>query len=811
MLNHYRVLRPLGAGGMGEVYEAEDTRLKRLVALKVLPERIASDPDRRARFEREAQAVAALNHPNIVTIHSVEESDGIRFLTMEIVDGRTIDQHVPSTGLPLPALLKYAVPLVDAVCAAHDRQIVHRDLKPSNVMVTRDGRVKVLDFGLAKLEAPAVADVTAPTMTATPATSIGQIVGTVAYMSPEQAEGRPVDHRTDIFSLGILLYEMATGVRPFRGDTSISVLSSIIKDVPEPITKIRPGVSRDLERTIDHCLAKNPERRVQSARDLRNLLEGLAPPAAAAGTSRWSTRAILAMSLGVIAIAAAAYMIAGRQLREDAAEPLRPTFTRLTFERGIETSPSLSPDGSEVVYAEASAAGPSDIYIRSIGTDTAVNLTKDSPSADTSPAFSPDGLSIAFSSDRDNSSGIFIMGRRGESVRRLTNGGADPVWMPDGRHIVFATEMGSEPDGRLAPSELWEVNVESGERRRIAAADAVQPRVSPDGRFVAFWALPLNAASTAFVGANRDIWVQPLAGGPRTRITTGESVDWSPAWSHDGRQLYFSSDRGGSVNIWRVAIDSATGTPAGEPVAMAMPAEYAAFANVGRDGAVVYAALAFSTHVRSIGFDPAIGAVRGVPVDVLTGQRAWLHPDVSPDGRLITLRSIRAQEDVWIVGVDGSGLKALTHDAARDRGSRWAPDGSLLFYSSRSGGYQFWTMQADGSGARQLTHGDTVLNYPSPRPMAAGSAVPTPARASSSFSTRTIGRGRRSACPLPRRKVPPISATGRPMGSELLPRTPRMCCGCSQSRTSRGSASARAGFRAGCRTGAVCSRSHKGA
>jgi serine/threonine protein kinase/dipeptidyl aminopeptidase/acylaminoacyl peptidase len=712
-LNHYRILRPLGTGGMGEVYEAEDTRLKRRVALKILPAGLAADPDRRARFEHEAQAVAALNHPNIVTIYSVEECNGVRFLTMEIVDGRTIDELVPPTGLPLDDLVKFAVPLVDAIAAAHDRHIVHRDLKPSNIMITREGRVKVLDFGLAKqLGHAAVFDASTKTMTAVPPTSVGQIVGTVAYMSPEQAEGRPIDHRSDIFSLGILLYEMATGVRPFKGDTGISVLSSIIKDTPPPITQIRPGVGPELDRIVQDCLAKDPERRLQSAKDLRKLLEGLAQPIHR--RAHW-LRTRGAFALAALLAIGATYLLTRRSTDVRDAVPPKPTFMRLTFEPGIESSPTLSPDGRDLLYAGGPVTAAFDIFVRGVGSDTTVNLTKDSPAQDMAPAFSPDGQLIAFSSVRENSLGVFVMQRDGTSVRRLTNGGTDPVWTPDGREIVFGTGDGSEPDGRLAPSELWAVNVSSGERRRIAVADAVQPRVSPDGRFVAFWALPVNAAGE-FSGANRDIWVQPMAGGSRVQITTGESLDWSPAWSEDGRFLYFSSDRGGSVNIWRIAIDQRTGQPDGEPLPMTTPTTYAAFPNVGRDGTVAYAAFDFTTYVRAIAFDPGAGSVRGAPADVVTGQRAWLHPDVSPDGRFLTFRSLRAQEDVWVVGVDGSGLKRITNDPARDRGSRWTPDGSLLYYSARSGGYQFWTIKADGSGARQLTHGDTTVNYPIPSP-----------------------------------------------------------------------------------------------
>jgi Tol biopolymer transport system component len=302
----------------------------------------------------------------------------------------------------------------------------------------------------------------------------------------------------------------------------------------------------------------------------------------------------------------------------------------------------------------------------------------------------------------------------GGNVRRLINGAFDPSWTPDGREIVYSTESGQDPDGREAPSELWAVSLATGQRRRIAGTDAVAPRVSPNGRLVAFWALPVNASGDQFSGADRDVWVQPMAGGPRVRVTTSESSDWNPAWSADGRFLYFSSDRNGTMNIWRVAVDPSTGGPRGTPGPIAAPTAYASTMMVGKDGTVVYTAFDYDTSVREIAFDPDRGAVQGTPRDIVSGPRSWIQPDVSPDGALIALRSFRAQEDVWVVGTDGTGLRQLTNDPARDRGARFAPDGSLLYYSSRGGSYQFWSIHPDGTAARQLTHGDWALNYPLP-------------------------------------------------------------------------------------------------
>jgi serine/threonine protein kinase/Flp pilus assembly protein TadD len=275
-LGPYEIVTLLGAGGMGEVYRAHDPRLARDVAIKILPAGFDADPERLRRFEQEARTVAALSHANIVTIHSVEEANGVRFITMELVEGQPLSSLIPPGGLSLDRLVDVAIPLADALAAAHAKGITHRDLKPANIMVGADRRVTVLDFGLAKLHesSPAAAGATS-LPTADNMTHDGRIVGTVAYMSPEQAEGKPVDHRSDLFSLGVILYEMATGGRPFTGDTSVSITSSILRDTPPSITDLKAALPRELGRIIRRALTKDAERRYQTAKDLRNELEDL--------------------------------------------------------------------------------------------------------------------------------------------------------------------------------------------------------------------------------------------------------------------------------------------------------------------------------------------------------------------------------------------------------------------------------------------------------------------------------------------------------------------------------------------------------
>jgi Tol biopolymer transport system component len=718
-LNHYRIVRELGSGGMGEVYVAEDLKLHRQVALKVLPAEVAGDPDRRQRFEREARAVAALSRPNIVTIYSVEQAGDVHFLTMELVEGKPLSAVITHKGLPVERILKLAIPLADAVSAAHQRGITHRDLKPANIMVAADGALKVLDFGLAKLREDEPA---APGLESAPTRALtgeGRIVGTVAYMSPEQAEGLSIDHRSDIFSLGIVLYEMATGERPFKGDTSASVLSSILRDTPRSVTEINRSLPRDLVRIIKRCLMKDPEHRYQSAKDLRNDLEevkqaiesGEIAAAMPAGGSRAAdsrVRTVVVAATGLAGAALAGAFLWTRFGPESGGRtqpPIEAAFTQLTAQKGLELFPSLSPDGKWAVYS-SDASGNEDIYLQSVTGRTQIDLTKDSPSNDREPAFSPDGEQIAFRSDREGG-GIFVMGRTGEAVRRLTDAGYNPSWSPNGDEIVFAAEdVTIEPTDRGHVSTLWVVKVASGEKRQIAVDDGVQPNWSPHEYRIAFWAARGKHRQ-------RDILTIPGGGGVPALVTDDAALDWNPVWSPDGRYLYFSSVRGGSMNLWRVRIDESSGKTLGPPEPLTAPSRFVAHLSFAADGRrFAYASVESSQNIQRVGFDPVAETVDPRPEWITSGTTRWVYPDVSRDGEWLALASTLPQEDVFVSQADGTGIRQLTNDAALDRMPRWSPDGKrIAFYSNRGGSWDAWTINRDGSGLEQLTKG-AEAHYP---------------------------------------------------------------------------------------------------
>ena len=360
-LGHYKILDKIGEGGMGEVYVAEDTKLKRQVALKLLPEAMAADDERLLRFQREAEAIAALNHPNIVTIFSVEEDQGHHFLTMELVKGVDLADKIPAQGMNLEQIFGVAIPAAEALAAAHEQGVVHRDLKPANIMVGDGDRVKILDFGLAKLAAGLVGESSSTQMATDSITQEGRILGTVSYMSPEQAEGKPIDGRSDIFSLGVVLYQMATGEQPFSGDTNLSTLSSILKDEPDSVTELRTNLPRHLGRIITHCLEKDPKRRYQSAQDVVNELTALkreidsgktpsetSLPAMEAPRS-WPTWLPFAIGAGLLLAA----IIGWFAIKGDGADPLDSSAAQ---SQASETTMAATSVGSEGAPAAAGGA-----------------------------------------------------------------------------------------------------------------------------------------------------------------------------------------------------------------------------------------------------------------------------------------------------------------------------------------------------------------------------------------------------------------------------------------------------------------------
>ncbi len=372
------------------------------------------------------------------------------------------------------------------------------------------------------------------------------------------------------------------------------------------------------------------------------------------------------------------------------------SFTQLTDEPGQELYPSLSPDGGSFVYASR-ASGNWDIYLRRIGGTNTINLTKDCGFDDTQPAFSPNGESVAFRSEREGG-GIFVMGATGESVRRVAEVGYHPAWSPDGKQLVYATAGFVRPDVRRAPSQVMVVDLFTGSKRLLTSEldDAAQPNWSPHGQRIAFW------AQMQTQGPNRDLWTLPASGGTPVRVTDDPYLDWNPIWSPDGSYLYFSSGRGGSMNLWRMRMDEATGRARGKPEPVTTPSPYSAHMSFSHDGKrMVFMDQSRTVNLRSVPFDPSGGMIVGQPSPVTQGSREVRHMDLSPDGRWLVFTQ---GEDLFVRSTDGAVLRQLTRDPYRERLPAWAPDGKeIAFYSNRSGKYEVWRIRADGTHLEQVT------------------------------------------------------------------------------------------------------------
>jgi eukaryotic-like serine/threonine-protein kinase len=702
-LSHYRILGPIGGGGMGIVYKAEDLHLARTVALKFLPPELTRDPEAKARFLQEARAASVLDHPNICTIHEVGETpDGRLYLSMPCYEGETLRQRIERGPLPIEEAIDIAEQIARGLAKAHRGGIVHRDIKAANLMVTSDGVVKILDFGLAKLAGSAAI------------TRTGSSVGTPAYMSPEQARGEEVDHRTDLWSLGVVLYEMVAGRRPFRGEHEQAVLYALLNEQPKPLTELRPDTPPELERIVLGLLAKDPGDRYPTIegplgdlRALRNetMTTTVRRPAerhAPSGVRPWMWAVGL---VAVAAIAAGALFLSGEGARGgQASPPAAASFTRLTDQEGSESFPSLSPDGKFLLYVK-SAGGNADIYLQRVGGGNPQNLTRDSVDDDTQPAFSPDGSQIAFHSEREGG-GLFIMGATGESARRLTDFGYNPAWSPDGRRLAFATDGVAGPYERKLSSRIWVVDVATGATRQVSEDDAVQPSWSPHSRRIAYWGVPPGSA-------RRVLWTLPAAGGEAVQVTADQHVNWNPIWSPDGRYLYFVSDRSGSMNVWRVPIDEESGRVRGDPEPVTTSSQSVGLLSLASDGRqIVYATDESKSNLERRTLDPAALRVTTDPFPVTQGSRAVRSCGVSPDGAWIAFDTSSPQEDLFVVHPDGSSLRQLTNDVAKDRIPHWFPDGSrVLFYSDRGGRYGAWTIRPDGSGLQALPHGSADALY----------------------------------------------------------------------------------------------------
>ncbi|RPJ85537.1 MAG: serine/threonine-protein kinase [Acidobacteria bacterium] len=723
-LGPYEILSLIGEGGMGQVYRARDARLDRTVALKILPPSLAADPERRARFDREAKAIASLNHPNICTLHDIGAGDGPTFLVMEHLVGETLAARLERGPLPLIEALGIAGDIAEALAAAHRQGVVHRDLKPGNVMLTTSGgvrpgspNVKLLDFGLAKLRGHGERPVVRIASTSRPSLTLeGAIVGTPQYMAPEQVEGQPADARTDIWALGALLHEMVTGKRAFEGASAASLMASILRAQPPALSALQPFAPPALDRLVQACLQKDPEARWQAAadvaRELRRIADELGAgrqPAGAPSAPAVQTGAIAGRRTGRFLVVAAASMIlvlaaAGWWLREAAllGSPT-PRLVNLTTDPGLEGFPALSPDGRQVAYGWGGPKSDNaDVYVKLVGDTSSLRLTTDR-SAETYPCWSPDGGRIAFLRGAALAAvepkGIFTVSPLGgpeQKLRDIPNAGRGLSWSPDGKWLAVSRVLpvGAAPDDLAG---IYLLPVSGGDPVRITSPPAPDrdewPAFSRDGRFLAY-ARGANEISP-------DVFIQPLSGDalprgtPRKLAARVGNMFAGLTWDRNSQSVIFSSSSA-LFYLYRAWI--ARDRPP-ERIELAGVQAFHPSTSPGSDR------LAFVRNLQN----PDIWRVRlgGTPEPFLQSSFLELSPQFSPDGRRVVFSSSRSGEmEIWTADADGGNQVLLVGGQGQVRGSpAWSPDGRWVAFDLIGADQQgdISVVASDGGQPRRLT------------------------------------------------------------------------------------------------------------
>lgn len=725
-LLHYRITEKIGEGGMGAVYRALDTHLDRPVALKVLPPEKVADAERKSRFVQEAKAASALRHPNIVVIHDIASTLGQDFIVMELVEGQSLDQLIGRKGLKLNDALGYAVQIADGLAKAHGAGIVHRDLKPTNVMVTPDGLVKILDFGLAKLAERSEASGAGPTLTldaeGRPRTEEGYIVGTAAYMSPEQAEGQKVDARSDIFSFGSVLYEMLTGRKAFGRDSQMKTLAAVLNEEPKPASSVSGVVPAELERVITRCLRKDPQRRWQTMSDLKVALQDLKEDsesgklqAAARPRPAKPRTALVAIAASILVLAAAAVAI--KLLGPKPAGPVEYEITPLTFDSGFTGFPTLPTDGSFMAYASDREDGKDlDIWVRHLAGGQPRLLT-DHPSADWFPSFSPDGSQIIFRSERDGG-GIYLVDALGGEPRRLHDKGFIPKFSPDGRWIAFVTVPPSL-EGRLF--RLYLVSAKGGESRpfhpELCPTYIGQggPLLwSPDSSHVLFRGRRVDDPGSS------DWWVAPVGAGQPLRTHAVDNLNLSTvhypvAWSGD--DVYFTMGTTiEGVNLFRTRIDPRSFAIKGPAVPITTGPGMKIYVSVTRDGRVLFTEMTAVISTWSIAAKADDGTASGKPERLTQDLMQKFSPTISRDGSKAAF--------IAFGGVQAAKIEVRLKDLRTGRetsfpmrsinldGSVLSPDGSRLAYREVvEGRLKTFVLEPGASAGREVCDGSTLVDF----------------------------------------------------------------------------------------------------
>ena len=709
----YQVIEELGTGGMGKVYKVFDEEISATVALKLLKTEIASDKNTIERFRNELKVARDISHKNICRMYDLGKEAGLYYLTMEYIPGEDLKSMIRmSHQLGVGAVIIIAEQICEGLVEAHKHGTVHRDLKPSNIMIDRDGNIRIMDFGIARsIQTKGI-------------TGAGSIIGTPEFMSPEQAEGKDVDRRSDIYSLGIILYEMLTGRVPFEGDTPLALAMKHKGEIPRDPREANPQVSEGLSRLVLKCLEKDREIRYQTAEELRSDLEIIKKgipiaersiPVRKSRTSKEITvkfklnKLVVPASLLIILLAIAAYFVfrPGPEVFE-----VRIGRTQqITHDSGLEIDPAISPDGKMIAYT-AGVIGKMSLYVRQLAGGRPVPLTASLSGDCRWPRWAPDGSQILFQSQDS----IYVVPALGGNSKRLVEPPPGQsiqcaVWSPDGAEISYIVV------GRETNYGIWVRSVEGGEARRVA--EAYEPHSLA-------WAL--DGLKIAFVSGNRSfifarrylgnlaacsIWVVSTKKGLPVRVTDSRSLNVSPAWMPDGKHLLFVSNERGGRDVYLASLDP-SGKPLGESLRLTTGLNAHTITVSSSGDKLAYSDFSHTANIWSIEI-PSNGPVSVSEArPVTTGSQAIEGIDASPDGRWLVYDSNAAgNQDIYKIPAGGGEPEKLTDDPTDDFMPTWSPDGKeIAFYSFRKGNRDLFVMAADGSKVRQLTEDPAEERYP---------------------------------------------------------------------------------------------------